>query len=268
MKRPLNPTSRREAPLSYAANRSGDPADGVDGNRRPEGPRRRGMWLPSLIGERIDDMRAKGFPPHGRRHLLRQRSVDEGRRRALQRRLHGRADLARRIARDQPPLRLRRHTGPFDRRTRLPDPRILGARPLGRAAQRGAVGAAAGAHGRGDRPPGGGRNRRKDLRGGRRKGRYRTAIEQMYYGNQQFLFRLRAVRRRAAGRGASLVDRQVRRRYRQLDVAAPYGRLLALPHLCRPREPTGEIQPRKTYPTALRATSPSRRRESARATSR
>ena len=42
MKRPLNPTSRRKRPLSYAANRSGDPADGVDGNRRPKGPRRRG----------------------------------------------------------------------------------------------------------------------------------------------------------------------------------------------------------------------------------
>ena len=229
--------------MSYAANRSGDPADG-----EPD--------------RRTDRRHARqGIPPHGRRHLLRQQSVDEGRHRAFQRRLHGRADLARRIARDQPPLRLRRHTGPFDRRTRLPDPRILGARPLGRAAQRGAVGAAAGAHGRGDRPPGGGRNRRKDLRGGRRKGALPHGNRADVLRQPTVPLRLRAVRRRAAGRGASLVDRQVRRRHRQLDVAAPYASM-----------PTARTDRRnsaaKTYPTALRATSPSPRRESARATSR
>ena len=76
------------------------------------------------------------FPAHGRRHLFDQQGFDERRRGAVRRRLHGRADLGRRTAADQPPLRLRRHTVAFERRARLPDPRILGhvARP--RAAQR------------------------------------------------------------------------------------------------------------------------------------
>ena len=43
--------------------------------------------------------------------------------------------------------------------------------------------------------------------------------------------RLRAVRRRAPGGRAALVDRQVRRRHRQLDLAPPHGRFLDVPRL-------------------------------------
>ena len=39
--------------------------------------------------------------------------------------------------------------------------------------------------------------------------------------------------RHPPGRSSSLIDRKVRRRYRQLDVAAPYGRLFGFPGLCR-----------------------------------
>ena len=41
------------------------------------------------------------------------------------------------------------------------------------------------------------------------------------------------VYRPAPGRNPALFDRQIRRRYRQLDVAAPYGRLFGFPGLCR-----------------------------------
>ena len=62
---------------------------------------------------------------------------------------------------------------------------------------------------------------------------YKASVEQMYYGNQQFLFIYEQFDDvRLVGR-AALVDRQVRRRHRQLDMAPPHGRLLALPHLRR-----------------------------------
>ena len=44
--------------------------------------------------------------------------------------------------------------------------------------------------------------------------------------------RLRAVRRCPPGRYSALVDRQVRRRHRQLGMAPAHGRLLDVPHLC------------------------------------
>ena len=57
--------------------------------------------------------------------------------------------------------------------------------------------------------------------------------------------RLRAVRRRAPRGGAALVDRQVRRRHRQLDLAAPHGRLLPLPHLRLEGEQAGGLLARQ-----------------------
>ncbi len=60
---------------------------------------------------------------------------------------------------------------------------------------------------------------------------YKASVEQMYYGNQQFLFVYEQFDDvRLVGR-AALVDRQVRRRHRQLDLAPPHGRLLAVPRL-------------------------------------
>ena len=78
---------------------------------------------------------------------------------------------------------------------------------------------------------------------------YKASVEQMYYGNQQFPVHLRAVRRRTPGRRAALVDRQVRRRHRQLDMAPPHGRLLALPHLRRRTTSPPPTRPRM-FPTA------------------
>lgn len=77
-----------------------------------------------------------------------------------------------------------------------------------------------------------GESREEILEKARENGRYKASIEQMYYGNQQVPVRLRAVRRCPPGRYSALVDRQVRRRHRQLGMAPAHGRLLDVPHLC------------------------------------
>ena len=48
-----------------------------------------------------------------------------------------------------------------------------------------------------------------------------------------FPVRLQNLPRRASGGRSAVLDRQVRRRHRQLDVAAPYGRLLDIQGICR-----------------------------------
>jgi hypothetical protein len=53
--------------------------------------------------------------------------------------------------------------------------------------------------------------------------------------------RLRAVRRRAPGGRAALVYRQVRRRHRQLDLAPPHGRFLDVPRLRFEGQPSGGL---------------------------
>ena len=184
----------------------------------------------------------QGIPAHRRRHLFRQPSLDERRRGAVQRRLHGRTDLARRTAADQPPLRLRRHPTALDRRTRLPHRRILGHVARRGAAQRKTLGALPRPDGGGDRPHRRGRDRGRD----RQEGRGRSPRLQGRRGADVLRqptvpVRLRAVRRRAIGGRAALVDRQVRRRHRQLDMAPPHGRLLDVPRLRLEGEQTGAL---------------------------
>lgn len=174
------------------------------------------------------------IPPHGRRHLLDQQSLDEGCRGAVQRRLHGRTDFVRRAAAHQPPLRLRRHTGAFERRTRLPDQRLLGHVAPGGTAQQGAQRTLPRPHGRGHRPHHCGRNEGRNHPPGRGRRQGLQGLGRADVLRQPAVpVHLRAVRRRTPGRRAALVDRQVRRRHRQLDMAPPHGRLLALPHLRR-----------------------------------
>jgi len=67
-------------------------------------------------------------------------------------------------------------------------------------------------------------------------------IKSFFGGNQYFAFVIEVFR---DGRCASHVDRQVRRRHRQLDVAASYGRFLGLSRLCRTGQQAGGLFARK-----------------------
>lgn len=58
-------------------------------------------------------------------------------------------------------------------------------------------------------------------------------VKSFFGGNQYLLFVVEQYTDLAPGRNPALFDRQIRRRYRQLDVAAPYGRLFGFPGLCR-----------------------------------
>ena len=60
---------------------------------------------------------------------------------------------------------------------------------------------------------------------------YKASVEQMYYGNQQFLFVYEQFDD----------DRQVRRRHRQLDLAPPHGRFLDVPRLRFEGQPSGGL---------------------------
>ena len=108
----------------------------------------------------------------------------------------------------------------------------------------------------------------KDLRGAAEKGRYRTAIEQMYYGNQQFLFVYEQFDDvRLVGAPPSSIGKFGG----DTDLTGCWPRHtgdFSLFRIYADRENRPAKFSRETYPTALRATSPSRRRESARATSR
>lgn len=70
---------------------------------------------------------------------------------------------------------------------------------------------------------------------------YRASVEQMYYGNQQFLFLYEQFDDVRLVATPPLVHRQVRRRHGQLDLAAPHGRLLDFPRLCRQGQPSGAL---------------------------
>lgn len=61
MKRPLNPTSRRKRPYRMPRIAAAILLTALTAIAAPKARADEGMWLPSLIGERIDDMRAKGF---------------------------------------------------------------------------------------------------------------------------------------------------------------------------------------------------------------
>ena len=152
--------------------------------------------------------------------------------------MHGRGRVSRRAALHQPPLRLLLHPEAQLRQPRLPARRVLGTRQGRGTAQSGTQrdvpGIHAGCHRRnhglarqkgGNRQPDkhgdGGRQGAQRLRGG-------TLLRQPVLP-----LRLQGVHRRPARGRTALLHRQVRRRYRQLDVAQTYGRLLHFPHLRR-----------------------------------
>ncbi len=179
----------------------------------------------------------EGFPPYGRGYLLGQQGLDEGCRGAIRRRMHWRVRLGRGLAAHQPPLRLRLHTEPLVGGARLSDSRILGAIARGRVARARAFGAHTGAYGGCDGARGGGRETRRDSQG--RLGGGACGRRAAYVLRQPvFPVRVRRVPRRASGGCASLVGGQVRRRYRQLGVAATYGRLLGIQSLCGRGQPS------------------------------
>ena len=61
MKRPLNPTSRRKRPCRMPRIAAAILLTALTAIAAPKARADEGMWLPSLISSRIDDMRAKGF---------------------------------------------------------------------------------------------------------------------------------------------------------------------------------------------------------------
>ena len=134
MKRPLNPTSRRKRPCRMPRIAAAILLTALTAIAAPKARADEGMWLPSLIGERIDDMRAKGFRLTAEDIY----SVNEASMKDAVVLFNG--GCTGELISPEGLLVTNhhcgygRHTGPFDRRTRLPDPRILGARPLGRAA--------------------------------------------------------------------------------------------------------------------------------------
>lgn len=72
-----------------------------------------------------------------------------------------------------------------------------------------------------------------------------VSVESFFGGNQYFAF-VKEVYTDVRLVGAPpLVDRQLRRRYRQLDVAPSYGRLLGFPRLCGAGQPSGGLCGRK-----------------------
>ena len=171
--------------------------------------------------------------------------------------MYGRGGLARWVAADEPSLRLRRHPVAVVGRARLSEKRILGAfacrgasRPRTRSAFRPPYrrrdGRCAGCravdgHGRGARRTGEetGRRGAQTLRQGvpRHGDLGQTLLR------RQPVFRLcdGGLQGYPSGGYAAQFDRQVRRRHRQLDVAAPYGRFLDVPHLRRQGQPSGGV---------------------------
>ena len=68
----------------------------------------------------------------------------------------------------------------------------------------------------------------------------KAELKAFYGGNKYYLFL-----KTTYSDIRSLFHRQIRSRYGQLDVAAPHGRLLFIPHLCRQGRPTLRLQPRQ-----------------------
>ena len=75
--------------------------------------------------------------------------------------------------------------------------------------------------------------------------RYGCRDQVLFRGQPVFRLRDRGLQGRPPGRCASHIDRQVRRRHRQLDVAASYGRFLGLSRLCRTGQQAGGLFARK-----------------------
>ena len=175
--------------------------------------------------------------------------------------MHGRNRLARRSSLHEPPLRLRLDPAALLRGARLSEIRILG-HVAGRGAARSGPRSALhppdrrrDGRGHGQRPldrlAGGVRTHHgREHRGPRKTARRRESghgDSRARLLRRQPVLRLRhgGLQGRASGGSAALVDRQVRRRHRQLDVAAPYGRFLDLPRLCRGGQPSGRLFARK-----------------------
>ena len=248
MKRPLNPTSRRKRPCRMPRIAAAILLTALTAIAAPKARADEGMWLPSLIGERIDDMRAKGFRLTAEDIY----SVNKASMKDAIVLFNG--GCTGELISPEGLLVTNHHCGygaiqghstvehdylthgfwARDRSEELPNEGLWVRRlvRMEEVTDRLAAGETA----------------EKICEEAAEKGRYRTAIEQMYYGNQQFLFV-----------------------YEQFDdvrlVAAPPSTSRSSASM-----PTARTDRRnsaaKTYPTALRATSPSPRRESARATSR
>ena len=197
----------------------------------------------------------------GRGDLQRQQILTQGRHRDLRSRMYGRDRFGRRPAVYQPPLRLRFDSGAVVRRTRLPEKRFLG-----HVARRGDPGSGTqGAFypqdfGRHFRYSGICARRGFGRRAGAHRGRTCCGRAQPHCSGQSrhggagegflrrkpvFRLRDRGFQRRASGGNSPHFDRQVRRRHRQLDVAASYGRFLGLSRLCRTRQQAGRLRARK-----------------------
>ena len=73
----------------------------------------------------------------------------------------------------------------------------------------------------------------------------KVEIKPLYGGNVYYLYVQKGLFRCTAGRSTSLFHRQVRCRYRQLDVAPPYRRFFALPDICRPSGQSRQILARQ-----------------------
>ena len=187
------------------------------------------------------------IPPHGRRHLFDQPGLDEGRRSALRRRLHGRAwsrpkgccsptttaaTTPSSATRPSSTTTSRTDSGPCRGPKSLPN-EGLNVRFLVRMEEVT------------DRLKAGETAeeivRRAEAEGKGFKGLGRADVLRQ----PAVPVRLPPVRRRAPGGRAALVDRQVRRRHRQLDLAPPHGRLLRLPDLRLEGQRTGGLLARQ-----------------------
>ena len=201
------------------------------------------------------------MPPQGRGHLPHRRFVAQGRHRGLRPRMHGRDRLARRPRVHQPPLRLRLDPGAVVGRSRLPQERLLGDEQRRGAARAGARNPLRAPHPRRDARPAGQRARHRRRggarphRGGEHPGADRASGgrarghgdpgEELLRRQPLLRFRDGGIQGHPSGRRAPLVDRQLRRRHRQLDVAPPYGRLRHFPRLRLARQPSGGLLARE-----------------------
>ena len=192
----------------------------------------KGMWLPSLISSRIKDMRSKGIPSHGGGYLFDQQGIAQKTpsccsTEAARARSYRLRDCCLPI--------ITAATTPYRRSLRSTTTIRPTATGLSRArgpACKGLQVAILCQNGGYYRPSCRRRVQRlSSPRPGRGRRGYAAAVEQMYYGNEQYLFVYRVFDDvRLVGTPPSSI-RQVRRRHRQLDMAAPYWRLFGVPHI-------------------------------------
>ena len=230
-------------------------------------------------GDVADDRSGEDLPPDAGRGAeaeargdLQRDVAGPGRCRGGGRRGHGHRehDFGRGADDHEPPRGLQRHLRPFDRGAQLPGDGLLGPHPFGGdsgSGQDGFVSAAdRGCDGRGRGDQGAVEERREmgpdvdasGLRGDRETLRRHDRLRGVVHGDvgRQELsdVLLRRLPRRSAGGGTSRVDRGLRRRLRQLGLAAAQGGFCPLPGLCRPRRTPGRLFDReRSAPPAPRA---------------